>query len=210
MTPAGIDDLNVYGSSLQLRVADLAVARGFTARELQATQFDARSVTPPYEDPVTLAVNAAMPIVAQIDPDGVELLIVATESSFDYGKPISTYVHRHLGLHARCRKLEVKHACYGGTAALQLALSWVRMQAGDRKALVVMTDVARRHFRDPAELTAGTGAVALLVSRHPRVLAVEEASGYACKEVYDVARPDLASSDLRDRRRGARESLTSR
>ena len=63
------------------------------------------------------------------------------------------------------------------------------MQAGERKALVVMTDVARRHFRDPAELTAGTGAVALLVSRHPRVLAVEEASGYACKEIYDVARP---------------------
>jgi hypothetical protein len=43
VTSVGIDDLNVYGSTLQLHFADLAAARGLTPRELQATQFDARS-----------------------------------------------------------------------------------------------------------------------------------------------------------------------
>jgi 3-hydroxy-3-methylglutaryl CoA synthase len=52
-----------------------------------------------------------------------------------------------------------------------------------------MTDLARRHFGDPAELTAGSGAVAVTIGAEPRVLAIEPRSGYACREVYDVARP---------------------
>jgi 3-hydroxy-3-methylglutaryl CoA synthase len=196
MKPAGIDDLNIYGSTLQLRFDALAEARGLSARDLQASQFAARSVTPPFEDPVTLAVNAAKPLVDAAGADRYELLMVATETGLDFGKPISTYVHRHLGLPSRCRNLEVKHACYGGTASLQLALSWLRAQPDPtRRALVVMTDMARRHFADPAELTAGTGAVALSLAAGdvPRILDVEAASGYACKEVYDVARPTATS-----------------
>jgi 3-hydroxy-3-methylglutaryl CoA synthase len=52
-----------------------------------------------------------------------------------------------------------------------------------------MTDLARRHIGDPAELTAGSGAVAVTITAEPRVLEIEPVSGYACKEVYDVARP---------------------
>jgi 3-hydroxy-3-methylglutaryl CoA synthase len=122
--------------------------------------------------------------------DAFELLIVATESGFDYGKPLSSYVHRHLGLTSRCRNLEAKHACYGGTASLQLACAWVRSEAAPgKKALVVTTDVPGNQFGQPAELTPGTGAVALSVSAEPRVLALDLASGYAAREVYDTARP---------------------
>ena len=188
--PVGIDDLNVDGTTLAVDFSAIAAARGTSDKELRAVEFARRSLTPPYEDPVTLAVNAARPLVDAVGRDCFELLIVATESGMDYGKPLSTYVHQHLGLDARCRNLEVKHACYGGTAAIQLAASWVR--AGDapgKKALVVMTDVARGHLRDPAELTAGSGAVALVVAAEPRILEIEPGSGYASREVYDVARP---------------------
>jgi 3-hydroxy-3-methylglutaryl CoA synthase len=103
----------------------------------------------------------------------------------DYGKPLSAYVHRHLGLEARCRNFELKHACYAGTAAVQLAAAWVRSgDAPGKRALVVMTDLARRHFGDPGELTAGSGAVAVMV--------IEAGTGYASREVYDVARPTMA------------------
>jgi len=190
MIRAGIDDLNIYGSALCLELAELARVRGLPAKDLQSVGFDRRTVTPPYEDPVTLAVNAAKPLVDAAGPNTFELLLVATESGVDYGKPLSSYVHRYLGLGPRCRNVEIKHACYGGTAALQLASSWVRSGApAGKKALVVMTDVARRHFCDPAEVTAGSGAVALSVSAEPRMLALDVASGYACNEVYDVARP---------------------
>jgi 3-hydroxy-3-methylglutaryl CoA synthase len=149
-----------------------------------------RSIAPLWEDPVTLAVNAARPLVEAAGPDAFELLIVATESGLDYGKPLSSYVHRHLGLTSRCRNLETKHACYGGTASLQLACAWVRSQAAPgKKALVITTDVPGNQFGEPAELTPGTGAVAMSVAAEPRVLALDLTSGYAAREVYDTARP---------------------
>jgi 3-hydroxy-3-methylglutaryl CoA synthase len=186
----GIDDLNIYGSTLAVEFAEIAVARGFSAQELHAARFQRRSLLPPYEDPITLAVNAAKPLVDAAGPESFELVIVATETGVDYGKPLSSYVHRHLGLGARCWNLEAKHGCYSGTAALQLAAAWVRTNAdAGKKALVVMTDVGRRHFGRSAELTSGAGAVALSVARTPRVLEIEADRGYGCKEVYDVARP---------------------
>jgi 3-hydroxy-3-methylglutaryl CoA synthase len=188
--PIGIDDLNVFGSTLAIDFAAIASARGHSAQDLAATGFERRSVTPPYEDPVTLGVNAAQPLVERAGRDAFGLLIVATETGVDFGKPLSTYVHQHLRLHSHCRNIEVKHACYGGTAAVQLASAWVR-SAGPRarKALVVMTDLARRHCGDPAELTAGSGALAVTIAAEPNVLEIDLESGSASREIYDVARP---------------------
>ena len=82
----------------------------------------------------------------------------------------------------------MKHACYAGTAALRLAATWVECNP-ERRALVVMTDMARKIFGDPAEPAEGAAAVAVSVSARPRVLSLEPRSGYAAKEVYDVTRP---------------------
>jgi 3-hydroxy-3-methylglutaryl CoA synthase len=180
----GIDDLNVYGSALSVAAVDLARARGGSERQVTGLGLLRRSLPPAFEDPVTLAANAARPLPTE----GVELLVVASESGVDFAKPISSYVHRHLGLAARCRHVEVKHACYGGTAGLLLAAAWVRANPGKR-ALVVMTDMARRLFGDPAEPAEGAGAAALLVAEDPRVLALDPWSGVCAREVYDVMRP---------------------
>ena len=194
VTHVGIDDLNVYGSTLAIDFAAIAAARGMSAKELSAVQFLRRSVTPPCEDPVTLAVNAALPLVEEAGRDRFGLMIVATETGVDHAKPLSAYVHSYLGLDRGCRNLEVKYACYGGTAAVQLAAAWIRSgEAPGKRALVVMTDLARCHIGDPAELSAGSGAVAVTLAAEPRVLEIEPESGYCCKEVYDVARPTPTS-----------------
>src|ERR1041384_1942559 len=108
--PVGIDDLNVYGSTLSIDHASVGAARGPSEKELRLVDFTRRSVTPPYEDAVTLAVNAAHPLVESAGRDAFELLIVATESGVDFGKPLSAYVHQYLGLPTRCRNVELKHA----------------------------------------------------------------------------------------------------
>ncbi len=181
----GIDDLNVYGSTLCVDALDLAAARGTPASAMASIGLQRRSLAPSFEDPVTLAVNAARPLVAG---PAIGLLVVATESGIDFAKPASSYVHHWLGLPSGCRHIEVKHACYGGTAALQLASAWVRERT-DRRALVIMTDMARKLFGDPAEPAEGAGAVAMVVSAHPRVLALDPWSGVAAREIYDVMRP---------------------
>jgi 3-hydroxy-3-methylglutaryl CoA synthase len=184
MTEVGIDDLNVYGSTLCVEAVDIARARGKPESAVTAIGLLRRSLPPAFEDPVTLAVNAARPL----DLAGVGLLIVATESGVDFAKPVSSYVHHWLGLPAACAHVEMKHACFAGTAGLRLAAAWVR-ERPERRALVIMTDMARRLFGDSAEPAEGAGAVALLVAARPRVLALDPWSGVAAREIYDVMRP---------------------
>ncbi|MFC5102795.1 hydroxymethylglutaryl-CoA synthase family protein [Kibdelosporangium philippinense] len=184
----GIDDLTLYGSTLAVDAAGLASARGTAEREIRSLELVRRSLPPSFEDPVTLAVNAARPLTDPDDPERYGLLVVATESGVDYAKPLSSYVHKYLELSHRCRHLEVKHACYAGTAALRLASAWVHCNP-TRRALVITTDMARRLFHDPAEPAEGAGAAAMVVAAEPRVLALEPASGVAAREVYDVMRP---------------------
>jgi 3-hydroxy-3-methylglutaryl CoA synthase len=188
----GIDAIRIDGGTLSIPFAEIARRRKYPDAALKTVQFEQRSVLQPWEDPVTLAANAARPLVS--DPETYGLLVVGTETGLDFGKPHSSYIHDALGLSTRCKNFEVKHACYGGTAGLRMACDWVQSPAGaGRKALVITTDVARRHDNDISELTAGNGAVAMSVSREPRFLAIEPLSGVGAAEVYDVARPTAAS-----------------
>ncbi|MCB9688387.1 MAG: hydroxymethylglutaryl-CoA synthase family protein [Alphaproteobacteria bacterium] len=188
---AGIDDLDVFAGSCAIDTETLVAGRdGIRPKDARHVGFARRSVLAPFEDPVTLAVDAARNVVEEAGPRRFELLIVATETGLDFARPLATAVHHHLGLPRRCRTMELKHACYAGTAALQLACAWARDGGDpDRRALVVTTDVARFHPNDPAELSSGTAAVAMVVGLRPRVLVLEPTSGIATDDVFDVARP---------------------
>ena len=184
----GIDDLAVYGGSYVIEAREIARARGTPERQIDNLSLRRRSVTPSFEDPVTLAVNAARSLAGATDADRYSLLIVATESGVDYAKPLSSYVHKYLGLTQHCRHFEVKHACYGATAALRMAAAWVECHPEER-ALVIATDMARKLFHDPAEPAEGAGAVAMAITTDPKVLRLDGPSGVATREVYDVMRP---------------------
>ncbi len=188
----GIEKLRAYPGSLALAMADLCAARGRDAAEIRDTMMvDERSLNVPWEDPVTMAVNAARPMLTERDRAEIGLLVVASESGVDQEKPLSTWVQRYLGLSSRVRNIEVKHACYGATAALQLAASWVASGvAPGETALVINTDQSRMHFGRPWEYVLGAAAVAVLVSARPRVLELElGASGIHTHEVSDLTRP---------------------
>ncbi len=192
-TGVGIEKLRVYPTSLALSMADLCAARGHDLANIRdVMMIDERSVNPPWEDPVTMAVNAALPLLTEDDRRSIELLIVASESGVDQEKPMSTWVHRHLGLQPRCRNFELKHACYGGTAGVQLAAGWLSSGAASRaaKALVITTDQSRMHLGAPWEFVMGAGATAMVVSRDPRFFELELGkSGVHTNEVSDLTRP---------------------
>lgn len=191
MSGVGIEKLATWPSTLSLAMADLCAARpGLDAAHVRdALLADARTVLPPWEDPVTLAVNAAERMLTPDDTARIGLLIAATETSLDREKPISTWVHRHLGLRARCRNFEVKHACYSATAALRMAEGWLQTQPDEAAALVVSADHSLLGLGQPYEPVNGAGAVAFLVSRRPEVLALEPGSGLFAAEEHGVVRP---------------------
>ncbi len=192
MTSVGIDRIRAYPGSLALSMTALCEARGREPSEIRDTMMiDERSLNVPWEDPVTMAVNAALPMLTEQDRENIGLVIVASESGVDQEKPMSTWVQRYLGLSSRVRNIEVKHACYGATASLQLAASWVASNAAPGEvALVINTDQSRTHFGQPWEFVMGAAAVAMIVSAKPRVFELElGASGIYTNEVSDLTRP---------------------
>lgn len=147
------------------------------------------SVFPPNEDIVTLAVAAAEKTMAKIeDKDSVDMLIFATESSFDISKAAGTYVHRFLGLKNQCRVFDIKQACYSGTAALQLAKNYV-IANPKSKVLVVSSDILQYSSDTSGEPTQGGAAVAFIVSQNPRLLNIEPVSSVYSEEIMDFWRP---------------------
>lgn len=201
----GIDGLNAYCGLAQLPVAALFEGRGLDPARIGNLGLERRSVLLPWEDPVTNAVNAALPLVAELEESAeqIELLVVSTESGLDHSKSAATYVHRYLGLSHRCRVMEVKQACYGATGMLQLAAGQLAGGADpDAKALIIATDISPMDERARyAEPTMGNGAVALLVSAEPSVLALERGvGGLHAFETMDTARPapdlDFVDPDL--------------
>ncbi len=191
VAPVGIDALAVWPSTMAIDMATLVRARGGDVDEVVGRMMiDQRSVNPAWEDPVTMAVNAADNLLKGDARQRVGLAIVASESGLDQEKALSTWVQRHLELPDHCRNFELKHACYGGTAAVQMACHWLQSQPDDARALVVTTDQSRQHFHRPYEFVMGAGACAMLLSKNPRFMTIElPHSGVFTHEVADLTRP---------------------
>lgn len=191
----GIEALNAYTGRTFIDIRELFERRGLDMERFANLMIEKKSVSLPCEDPVTLAVNAAKPIVdalSDADRNRIELLITSTESGLDFGKSLSTYIHDYLNLSRHVRLFEVKQACYGGTAAFQMAANFIAAGGSPgAKALVVATDIARAAAKGTyGEPSQGIAAVAMLVSDAPHIFALDHgASGCYGYEVMDTCRP---------------------
>jgi len=189
----GIEKISVYPTALQLDLVDLANARGYDVAHMKKDlMVEKRGVNPPWEDTVTMAVNAAKPMLTKEDIESIGLLIVATETGLDGEKALSSWVLEHLGLPSTCRHFELKIACYSGTAALKMAIGWLSsgLVRKGQKALVITTDESLNSIHRPWEYVCGGGSVALLISDKPNFLELEvEKFGVYAHEVADVIRP---------------------
>ena len=193
MKKYGIEKISVYPTALQLDLEVLANARCYSVEHMRKElMVEKRGVNPPWEDSVTMAVNAAKPILTKEDIDSIGLLIVASETGLDGEKALSSWVLEHLGLPNTCRHFEIKIACYSGTAALKMAVGWLSsgMARKGQKALVITTDESLNSLHRPWEYVCGGGSVALLLSDKPDFLELEvEKFGVYAHEVADVIRP---------------------
>ena len=202
MQEVGIEALNVYGGAAKLDVQLLAEARQLDKTRFHNLLMKEKAVAMPYEDAVSYAVNAAKPIIDNLndaDKRSIEMVITCTESGIDFGKSISSYIHDYLGLSRNCRMFELKQACYSGTAGLQMALNFILSQTSPgAKALVIATDISRffeeGNFQQLewsfAEASSGAGAVAILVSDVPYIFQVDVGcNGYYGYEIMDACRP---------------------
>ena len=192
MVNIGIEKINVYGCSLFMKQEELALARDRDPEAVVKNYLiNTRSLNPPYEDTVTMGANAAKQMLTDKDIQDIGMLIVGTEGSVDFGKPISTNIHHALGLHPNIRNYETKFACYSGVAAMDCAINWIAAGLNHgKKALIIATDFSRMHLGKDHEFIMGGCAAAILVSDTPRVVQFElEKKGTWTTHAYDTYRP---------------------
>lgn len=190
----GIDAMAFHGPEHYVDMADLARARGVDpAKFLHGLGQQQMAVPTPCEDTVSMAAAAGHRALRafDIDPAEIGMLIVGTETGVDHSKPVAVYVHDLLGLPERCRTFETKHACYGAMAGLTSATDWIAAgRARGRKALIIASDIARYGVHTAGEPTQGAGAVAMVVSAAPRLIALDtDVAGDYTRQVMDFWRP---------------------
>jgi len=202
----GIEAINAYVGRTFIDIKELFCARNLNIDRFENLMMLEKSINLPCEDPVTNAVNAAKPLIDALDEkerNRIEMVITSSESGLDFGKSLSTYIHHYLGLSKHCRLFEVKQACYGGTAALQMAINYIASGVSPgAKVLVITSDVARAAAKMTyLEPSQGVAAVAMLIGEKPDIFTVDfGANGLYGYEVMDSCRPlpeiETGDSDL--------------
>ncbi|WP_077324709.1 hydroxymethylglutaryl-CoA synthase [Virgibacillus siamensis] len=185
----GIDKIGFYTPHLYLDMNKLAVSRDIDPGKFTIGIGQEKMAVPPVtQDPVTLAANAAYEILDEADKEQIDFVIFGTESGIDSSKSAAVYVHELLGINPNARAIEVKQACYGATAAIQMAKGHIALNP-ESKVLVLGSDIARYGLNTSGEATQGAGAVALVICADPGIMALEDKSAYMTADVMDFWRP---------------------
>lgn len=194
----GIHDLEVATSHYVLDLETLAERHGIDPKKFSiGLGQDTFSMPAPDEDIVTMAAEAAQGLLDRHDISKIRQVLFATESSVDQSKAAGVYLHELLGLPANVRSVELKQACYSGTAALQMAVNAIA-RTPEEQILVIASDVARYALDTGGEPTQGAGAVAMLISADPNLVEIEPESGFHTSDVNDFWRPNDSTTPYVD------------
>ncbi len=206
---AGIDLIHFATSDYELGLDTFAKEKNLDVNKFfDGIGQEKMSIAPPDEDIVTLAAKAVSPILNKIDKQTITAVLFATESSVDQSKSAGAFLHGLLGLPNKCRVVEFKQACYAGTAALQMAISLVHSNPKEN-ILVIAADIARYEQGSSGEATQGCGAVAMLIKQNPRIMIIEQGSGYYTEDVADFWRPNYLNTALVDGKYSTKTYLNS-
>ena len=185
----GIDKIGFFTSNYYLDIVDLAAARGEDPNKyLIGIGQEQQAVIPPTQDVVTMAANAAVKILSDDDKQAIDMVIFGTETGVDNSKSAAIYVQSLLGISNSARSFEIKQACYGGTAGVQMAFDHISVHP-ESKVLVLAADIARYGIGTAGEVTQGGGAIAMLMSQDPQILALDNQSAFHSENIMDFWRP---------------------
>lgn len=183
----GIDRIGMATPAFYVDLIELAKARGDEPDKYTiGIGQDQQAVAPSSQDIVTMGADAAASILSENDHIG--LIALGTESGIDASKAGALYIQKLLNLSPWARAVEIKEACYGGTAALMMARDFVAAHP-DQQALVSASDIARYGLATGGEVTQGAGAVAMIVSKDPHILTINDDSVYRSDSIMDFWRP---------------------
>lgn len=199
MSQVGIDAIHFSIPKLAVQIADLANKRNIEFAKLnKGLGLNQMAILDSDEDAATLAAEAIYNLVTTYDIklNEVGRIYLGTESALDGAKPTATYalemLQNKLGENLNhIDVVDLTFACIGGVDALQNSMDWIRANPA-RKAIVVASDQAKYELASSGEYTQGGGAVAMLLSSNPKLIAFDGTFGVSTSGASDFFKPRRA------------------
>ncbi|MDR0196586.1 MAG: hydroxymethylglutaryl-CoA synthase [Myroides sp.] len=194
----GIDSLAYYIPKIHLPIETLAIERNIDPMKLiKGLGLQKMALLDIYQDVITMSANAAHSLLKDnptVQPKDIAKVYVGTESGLDNSKPIASYTLGLLeqiygaGTFRNCDAVDHTFACIGAVDAMQNAIDFVKANP-TKKAIVIATDYAKYDLASTGEYTQGAGAIAMLITANPRMLAFNSQTGVATESVFDFFKP---------------------
>lgn len=198
----GIDAISFDVAKLHLPIKTLAKARNIEPEKLEKGLGLLKMTLPDvYQDTVVFGANALTKLIIDnnINLNEIARIYVGTESSIDSSKPIASFlinlIEDKFGENSlsECDVVDFTFACIGGVDALQNCIDFVTLNP-TKKAIVVTADVAKYDLNSTGEYTQGAGALAMLITSNPRIIAFEKQWATNTKGVFDFFKPSRTIS----------------
>lgn len=193
----GIDSISFDVAKIHLPIKTLAKARNIEPEKLEKGLGLIKMTLPDtHQDTVVFAANALTKLIQEnnLNLNEISRIYVGTESAIDSSKPISSFLislmEQKFGEDtlSECDVVDFTFACIGGVDAMQNCIDFVKLNP-TKKAIVVTTDFAKYDLNSTGEYTQGAGALAMLISSNPRIIAFENNWATSTKGVFDFFKP---------------------
>lgn len=193
----GIDAIAFDIAKIHLPIKTLANARNIEPEKLEKGLGLIKMTLPDVsQDAVVFGANALTKLIQDNDINLSEIsrIYIGTESGIDSSKPIASFllalIEEKFGENSlsECDAVDFTFACIGGVDALQNCLDFIRLNP-NKKAIVVTTDIAKYDLNSTGEYTQGAGALAMLVTSNPRIIAFDNNWATNTKGLFDFFKP---------------------
>ncbi|MFV8374836.1 hydroxymethylglutaryl-CoA synthase family protein [Flavobacterium sp. LB1P71] len=193
----GIDSISFDVAKIHLPIKTLAKARNIEPEKLEKGLGLIKMTLPDtHQDTVVFAANALTKLTQEnnLNLNEIARIYVGTESAIDSSKPISSFLialmEQKFGENtlSECDVVDFTFACIGGVDALQNCIDFVKLNP-TKKAIVVTTDFAKYDLNSTGEYTQGAGALAMLITSNPRIIAFDNNWATSTKGVFDFFKP---------------------
>jgi len=190
-TDVGIDSIGFYAPRYYIDLQELALERGVKPDKLTKGLLLSEMRMPDYdEDIISFALKAGYNALyrGNIKPKDIDAVFVGTETMTYSVKSVSNILVELLGISKYSMTQDIYNACAAQTLAILNAIALIE-KGIINKALVVGADISYYNLDTPSELTQGSGAVALIISKEPRIANFEKRFGKVSSNINDFFRP---------------------
>ncbi|MBD3195752.1 MAG: hypothetical protein GF317_11890 [Candidatus Lokiarchaeota archaeon] len=191
-TDIGIDSLGFNAPRYYVKLEELAKERnvdpakfskGLMLKEMRLPDTD--------EDIISIGLKAGYNALVRgnINPKEIDAIFVGTETVTYAVKSVSNIFAELLGVSSNCLTQDIYNACAGGTLAVLNAIGLIEKEVIN-KALVISADISKYPIGSPSEPTQGSGAIACVLSKNPRIASFGKKFGKVSGNINDFWRPE--------------------